>query len=84
MASLGHNATVNTAQNAIHCLGSIVVHEAELFYVMNCEMGINLACHSDLSPYMSRFASNALLGGGVRVWIREQRKIERKIKNTTN
>ena len=30
--------------------------------------------HSILWPYMSRFANNALLGGGVRVWIREQRK----------
>ena len=31
---------------------------------------------------MSRFANNALLGGGVRVrvWIREQRKIKRKSK----
>ena len=32
--------------------------------------------------YMSRFANNALLGGGVRVrvWIREQRKIKRRSK----
>jgi len=30
---------------------------------------------------MSRFANNALLGGGVRVWIREQkRKIKRRLK----
>ena len=35
-----------------------------------------------LSLYMSRFANNALLGGGVRVrvWIREQRKIKRRSK----
>ena len=35
-----------------------------------------------LSPYMSRFANNALLGGGVRVraWIKEQRKIKRRSK----
>ena len=34
------------------------------------------------SPYMSRFANNALLGGEVRVrvWIREQRKIKRRSK----
>ena len=37
---------------------------------MNCEMGINVACH--LSPYRSRFANNALLGGwGVEGGIRE-------------
>ena len=28
---------------------------------------------------MFMFANNALLGGGVRVWIREQRKIEREL-----
>ena len=35
-----------------------------------------------LSPYMSRIANNALLGGGVRVrlWIRNQRKIKRRSK----
>ena len=35
-----------------------------------------------VSPYMSRIANNALLGGGVRVrvWIREQRKIKRRSK----
>ena len=35
-----------------------------------------------LCPYMSVFANNALLGGGVRVrvWIREQRKIKRRSK----
>ena len=36
---------------------------------------------------MSRFANNALLGGGirvrVRVWIREQRKIKRRSKALT-
>jgi len=34
------------------------------------------------SPYMSRFANDALLGGGVRVrvLIREQRKIKRRSK----
>ena len=39
-----------------------------------------------LSLYMSRFANNALLGGGVRVrvWIREQtKKDQKKIKGTT-
>ena len=29
---------------------------------------------------MSMFANNALLGGGFRVWIREQRKIKRRSK----
>ena len=35
--------------------------------------------------YMSRFANNTLLGGGVRVrvWIREQRENKKKIKGTT-
>ena len=33
-----------------------------------------------LMSYMSRFANNTLLGSGVRVWIREQRKIKRRSK----
>ena len=33
-----------------------------------------------MSLYMSRFANNALLGGGVRVRIREQRKNKRRSK----
>ena len=35
-----------------------------------------------LTPHVSMFANNALLGGGVkvRVWIREQRKIKRRSK----
>ena len=38
--------------------------------------------HVWIKTYMSRFANNALLGGGVRVrvWIREQRKIKRRSK----
>ena len=45
-------------------------------------------CEEDLqkllvTPHMSMFANNALLGGGVRVrvWIREQRKIKRRSKS---
>ena len=32
------------------------------------------------TPHMSMFANNPLLGGGVRVWIREQRMIKRRSK----
>ena len=32
--------------------------------------------HSCYCPHMSMFANNALLGGGVRVWIQEQRSKE--------
>ena len=40
------------------------------------------ALQLESTPYMSRIANNALLGGGVRVrvWIREQRKIKRRAK----
>ena len=51
-----------STQHKPHSLfGSAVLHDEAYFYVMNCEMGINVACH--LSPYRSRFANNALLGG---------------------
>ena len=43
-----------------------------------CSHASSILIYCSTSPYMSRFANNALLG--VRVWIREQRKIKRRSK----
>ena len=71
-----HQALLNTLN---------LLKKLELLTCGTCHSSV-LHCHSSALPplllYMSRFANNALLGGGVRVrvWIREQRKIKRRSK----
>ena len=49
---------------------------------MRLGQGENERMRGGIRSYMSRFANNALLGGGVRVrvWTREQRNIKRSSK----
>ena len=77
----------------VHMSQGLPYSEQGLTYVcITCGMKCSqtgsrvLLCLQDYSSHVHvKFVNNALLGGGVRVrfWIREQRKIKRRLKGTT-
>ena len=59
------------------------ISDSYTVHLYKCSKSAKLSIYSlTQTTHMSMFGNNALLGGGVRVrvWIREQRKIKRRLK----